>query len=97
MQRSLEGVRASLEENRAEGRREFQMIQSNVRRVVIQPVFGRAAALDRVAIYGGSRKYPGIDTRRLSRACRYLQYVLLVFVYTHYVYFEVVWVMSKTF
>jgi hypothetical protein len=33
-----------MEENRVQGRREFQMIQANVRRIAIQPVVRRAAA-----------------------------------------------------
>jgi hypothetical protein len=44
LQRSVEGLRASMEENRVEGRREFQM-QSNIRRIAIQPVVRRAAAV----------------------------------------------------
>jgi hypothetical protein len=34
-----------MEENRVEGRREFQMMQSNIRRIAIQPVVRRAAAV----------------------------------------------------
>jgi hypothetical protein len=45
LQRSVEGLRASMEENRVEGRREFQMMQSNIRRIAIQPVVRRAAAV----------------------------------------------------
>jgi hypothetical protein len=42
---ALRGLRASMEENRVEGRREFQMMQSNIRRIAIQPVVRRAAAV----------------------------------------------------
>jgi hypothetical protein len=35
-----------MEENRVEGRREFQMMQSNIRRIAIQPVVRRAAAVE---------------------------------------------------
>jgi hypothetical protein len=45
LQRSLEDVRASQEEHRVEGRREFQMLQSDIRRIAVDPVVRRAAVV----------------------------------------------------
>jgi hypothetical protein len=46
LQRSLQDIRASQDEQRVEGRREFQMLQSNIRRIAVQPVVRRAAAVE---------------------------------------------------
>jgi hypothetical protein len=45
LQRSLEEVRASQEEHRVEGRREFHILRSNIGRIAVQPVVRRAAAV----------------------------------------------------
>jgi hypothetical protein len=55
LQRSVEGLRASMEENRVEGRREFQMMQSNIRRIAIQPVVSAAAVANGPNGGAGSR------------------------------------------
>jgi hypothetical protein len=44
LQRSVEDVKASLGQHRVEWRREFQMMQSNIRRIDLQPVVRLAAA-----------------------------------------------------
>jgi hypothetical protein len=43
LRRSLKDVRASQEEHRVQGRREFQMLQANIRRIAVQPVVRCAA------------------------------------------------------
>ena len=40
--RTVDAIRTMMEEHRVEGRREFQMLNTNIRRVAIQPIIRQA-------------------------------------------------------
>jgi hypothetical protein len=58
LQHSLQDVRASLEEHRVEGRREFQVLKSIIRRIFVQPVVRRTAAAANVPSGGAGAAVP---------------------------------------